>query len=111
MPHAVLPDSLVPYSRVPLRDQAILVELAGKNGKGKLTRTIAKFTSQVNFNISEAQCRRILRKFFRCWKQMLASEGIPLGDIARLTARCVSRLGWQFMQTVLPRPVLFTETT
>lgn len=109
--HAILPGSLVPYSAVPLKDQATLVELAEKSGKGNWVQAIAKFTSQVNFNVSEARCRRILRKYFRCWKQMLAGENIPLGDIAGLTAKCVSRLGWQFMQTVPPRPVLFIKTT
>lgn len=96
--HALLPSPIVPYSQVPLADQADAI--AGQ----------ARAVMERNPLVDESSIRHILRQFRLHWQQKLLSQGITLQPLYTLVYGCFSHFSRQFMQikgtpnTLFPRP-------
>lgn len=102
--HALIPSSVVPYSRSTLEDQQeiLLCFDAGRPFHHVLAR---------NYLIDESNARYIVRQYSSFWKQRLLSLGLTLKDA--LTAPCLLFYSLQFMQIHRTRNKLypFTNTT
>lgn len=102
--HALIPSSLVPYSQIPLEDQAAVVE-AYENGSS-LSAVL-----ETNPEMDERTPFKLVRIYLTFWKERLLAERIPLRPLAALTGRCLSLFGKQFMQIKNTPNVFFSPPT
>jgi hypothetical protein len=95
---------IVPYSQIPLRDQAdILIDvLSGKSPVDALNR---------NPLVDENNLRHILRNFRRHWKERLLSERLSLAALGMLAGKCLAIYKRQFMQIRKTANILFAIPT
>lgn len=93
--HALLPSALVPYSQVPLSDQAGII--AGN----------APSVIDENPLLDESTVRSILRRFRKHWEQKLLSQSLGLYPLDELARGCLSAFGRQFMQIKRTPNILF----
>lgn len=102
--HAVLPASMVPYSRIPLDDQ---VEVIERHNQGETASTIADEIPSVDENA----IKHILKKYTRFWVARILSEQIPLAPVPVLIEQCFAHFSLQFMQIRFTPNKLFHRTT
>ena len=100
--HAILPDTLVPYSRIPLEDQRQIILSCEANED-------CESVQQANFFIGDHMVLYIWRKYRWHWKQKLLAEGISLvGELTKDCFRCYAR---QFMQIRCTPNIFFSPST
>lgn len=97
--HALLPSSIVPYSQVPLADQADAI--AGQ----------PQTVMERNPLVDESSIRSILRRFRLHWQQKLLSQGITLQPLGTLIIKSFSHFNRQFMQIKTTPNILFLRPT
>lgn len=97
--HALLPSSIVPYSQLPLADQADAI--AGQ----------PKLVMERNPLVDESCIRSILRRFKLHWQQKLLSLCIALLPLDTLVIKCLSLFSRQFMQIKTTPNILFLRPT
>lgn len=99
--HALLPSLLVPYSRIPLKDQQEILACRniGQNPESVMER---------NFLVDENHIKYILRQFKKHWKERLATLRLSLLD--PLTVPCLDFYSMQFMQIRGTPNKLYTQT-
>lgn len=102
--HALLPSSIVPYSRVLLWAQVFLAI----NGSGLIA--VTKLMN-AGVNIDERTARYIWRNYILKWKQRLSSYLISLSDIPSLISGCFRCVSRQFMQNKRTPNILFLSST
>ena len=102
--HALLPSALVPYSQVPLTEQASITSSYENGGSGMEVM-------EDNPELSPSQVWYILSLYIRLWRQRLLSERIPLSPAHSLPVPCLRCFGRQFMQTKNTRNILFVPPT
>lgn len=102
--HALLLSSMVPHSRVALRDQVEVVR-AVEHGSDRNAVTVR------NSFISIHQVKLISRRYRLHWRQRLLSERIPLAPLARLVKECFAAYSAQFLQIRRLPNVLFPVFT
>ncbi len=99
--HAVLPDCIVPYSRVPLKDFVAII-LAYQQ------RIPFEHIMIENLLIDENNIRYIIKQFKKYWKERLAVFKIHLHN--HLSFECFKRYNRQFMQIKSTSNILFSCT-
>lgn len=102
--HALLPSALVPYSQIPLKDQAAVAE-AYEDGTEP---------SAVLGNNPELDSRtpfKLIRIYLSFWRERLRAERIPLRPLASLPGKCLSLFGKQFMQIKSTPNIFFSPPT
>lgn len=97
--HALLLSSVIPYSQIPLADQADIA--AGKT----------ESVMERNPLVDESSVRHILRQFRRYWQEKLLSARISLAPLAEMAASCFSSFGRQFMQIKTTPNILYPKPT
>lgn len=97
--HALLPSSIVPYSQIPLADQAGVIA-------GQQEDVMAR-----NPLVDESIIRYILRQFKAHWQQKLLSQGLTLQPLAALVSGSFSFFRRQFMQVKNTPNSLFLRPT
>lgn len=102
--HALLPSDLVPYSRIPLEDQAAVAE-AYEGG------TDPSAILETNPELDERTPFKLIRRYLAFWRERLRSERILLRPLSALTQRCLSLFGKQFMQIKNTPNILFSPPT
>lgn len=102
--HALIPSSLVPYSQIPLKDQASLIQ-AFEEGIGP------NAVLDANPEIDERTPFRLIRMYLIYWRERLLSERISLRPLVRLTRQCLSLFGKQFMQIKNTPNIFFSPPT
>lgn len=102
--HALLPSSMVPYSQIPLEDQAAVIE-AYENG----SRPSAVL--EANPEMDERAPFKLIRIYLTFWKERLRAERITLRPLAALTGRCLALFGKQFMQIKNTPNIFFPPPT
>lgn len=99
--HAILPSLLVPYSRIPLKDQKDILYCLE-------THAPVESILERNILVDENSVKYILRQFLRHWKQRLLSAGLSLTD--PLDVSCIPLYQRQFMQIHRTPNTLFSPT-
>ena len=102
--HALLPSDLVPYSRIPLEDQAAVAE-AYEGG------TDPSAILETNPELDERTPFKLIRRYLAFWRERLRSERILLRPLSALTQQCLSLFGKQFMQIKNTPNILFSPPT
>ena len=102
--HALLPSALVPYSQIPLEDQAALIEAFEK---GDAQEAVL----DKNPEIDERTPFRLIRMYLIYWRERLLSERIGLRPLVSLTKQCLSLFGKQFMQIKNTPNIFFSPPT
>ena len=102
--HALLPSLLVPYSQVPLEDQAAIITSRG--GDRDYSGVMERVPS-----IDENLVGSIIRRYVRHWEQKLRSFRISLSPPGKLVEGCFSHFMMQFMQIRQTPNTLFAATT
>ena len=102
--HAILLSSLVPYDRISLSDQHVVI-CAYEDG------TDPNAVCEQNPSIDENNVKSIIRRYKRFWLQRLLSEAICLSEIPSLIRSCFSFYSMQFMQIRRTAARLFVLTT
>ena len=89
--HALLPSALVPYSQIPLADQAAVAEAyeAGESVAAILL---------TNPELDETTPSKLLRIYLTFFRERLRAEHIRFRPLTVLTRNCLSLFGKQFMQ-------------
>ena len=102
--HALMLLDIVPYSQIPLRDQADILAnvLSGKSPVDVLNH---------NPLVDENNLRHILRNFRRHWKERLMSERLSLAALGMLAGKCLAIYKRQFMQIRKTANILFAIPT
>jgi len=97
--HALLPEWLVPYSSVLLKDHLEILKayLAGKSVKPIM---------EVTPLIDESTVGYIVKQFKRHWQQRLAAFKIPIDE--NIVCACFQAFGRQFMQIKCTLNLLFS---
>lgn len=102
--HAILPSSIVPYSRISLRDQADIIECHLDNGDmGELL--------SMDPSIDENNVKYVLRQFRKHWRERLLSESLSLCSLPGLVEGCFRAFLRQFMQVHTTVNILFLTPT
>lgn len=102
--HALLPSTLVPYSQIPLEDQAAVVQ-AYENGSNPSA------VLQDNPEMDERTPFKLIRIYITFWRERLRAERIRLCPLAELTKQCLSLFGKQFMQIKNTPNIFFPPPT
>lgn len=102
--HAILLSSIVPYSRISLRDQAEIIECHLDNGD------MGELLSE-NPSIDENNVKYVLRQFRKHWKERLLSESLSLCSLSGLVEGCFRAFLQQFMQVHGTVNILFLTPT
>ena len=102
--HALLPASVIPYSRIPLAEQNAILDL---HEQGKSASSIAGRVPSADENDVKA----VIRRYLLHWFERLLSEAIsrhPLPDLVRGCFHVYSR---QFLQIRRTKNILFLQPT
>lgn len=102
--HALLPSSVVPYDRVPLSDQHVVIQ-AYEDGSDR------NAVCEDNPSVDENCVKAIIRRYILFWRQRLLSEAISLTSVPTLIRDCFAFYSMQFMQIRRTAAVLFTAAT
>lgn len=102
--HALLPSALVPYSQIPLEDQAAVVG-AYENGSSPSA------VLENNPEMDERTPFKLIRTYLTFWRERLRAERIPLRPLAALTESCLALFGKQFMQIKNTPNIFFPPPT
>lgn len=102
--HAVLISSIVPYSRISLKDHIFIIS------SGYEPDAVAKIQLSIP-EISFWSIRSICRIFASYWKERLISFGISLLDTGKLVFECFHTFSRQFMQNHIGLNQLFLYPT
>lgn len=102
--HALLLNSMVPYSQIPLEVQASVAESYEQHSGYK------KILNQQSC-IDENTISAIVRSFRRHWRERLRSQSIHLFPISNLIRSCFSCFSRPFMQIKNTRNQLFSPPT
>lgn len=97
--HAVIPESIVPYSRISLKDQLEIINYHINNlsFESLMTR---------NYLIDENNIRYIINNFIKHWRERLKSFDIHLDE--NLVDLCFKFFDRQFMQIKCTSNILFS---
>ena len=102
--HALLPSSLVPYSRISLSDQQ---QICTHYEEGKSSSAVC----ESNPSVDENNVKSVLRNYRLHWREKLRSLRIPLCPLERLVHSCFAWYSSQFMQIHRRANRLFGDTT
>ena len=102
--HALLPSSIVPYSKVMLWAQMFIA----LNGSGLIA--VTKLMN-AGVNIDERTARYIWRNYILKWKQRLSSYMINPADYSSIVSGCFRCFFRQFMQIKRTPNILFQSST
>lgn len=102
--HALLPSSIVPYSRVALSEQIKIISCHESH---------EDFSSVMNEHpsIDESNIRYIIHQYLCHWLQRLLSAALSFSPQGRLIHGCFSSYNRQFMQIKRTPNILFLDTT
>lgn len=90
--HAILPETIVPYSQIPVDIQQIII--TNHSNKDVLSSILYDAP-----DITPDNVHHILCSFWKYWHQRLLSENVSVSlDIADLCSKCLSTFRRQFMQ-------------
>lgn len=98
--HALLPSSIIPYSRVLLKDAVTIIQL---NSFKELDEFMIS-----NPLIDESHVSYIKKQYTKHWQQRLLSKNISFDD--RLVFQCFSHFSRQFMQIKYIQNILYSFT-
>lgn len=102
--HAILLSSIVPYCRILLCDQVVII-FAWEEGTG-MNRICDD-----NPSVDENNVKAVVRKYLRHWRERLRSESIPLSPVSLLVRKCFSVYLRQFLQIHRTFNCLYPSTT
>lgn len=102
--HALIPDTIVPYSQIALPDQ---VRIIAASDAGTSFLPILELCPAIDEN----NVYSILRRYRRYWRQRLLAESISLLPASALPMQCLAAFGRQFMQIKCSPNQLFSGTT
>jgi hypothetical protein len=97
--HGIIPQWIVPYSQVLLRDHLKIIS-------SYLNHFSFKPIMQSNTYIDEGNVRYVIHQFLRHWKERLATYALPLDN--EISCACFSFYRRQFMQIKCTPNILFT---
>jgi len=102
--HAILPDSLVPYSQISTETQVLIAQAVDsqRNPESLITP---------ESEVDENNVKSVVRRYRRYWRERLRSERILLEDISLLIRSCFSCFSEQFMQIRRTTNCLIPDTT
>lgn len=98
--HALLLSSIIPYSRILLRDAVTIIQL---NSSKELDEFMIS-----NPLIDESNVSYIRKQYIKHWQQRLLSENISFDDC--LVFQCFSHFSRQFMQIKCIQNILYSFT-
>lgn len=98
--HAVLPDSIVPYSQITIEDHILILRATTKEDHNKIMED--------NLCIDESNISYIKRNYKKHWKERLRTYKISLDY--NLTSLCLLYYKRQFMQIKCTINLLYTFT-
>lgn len=102
--HALLPSSIVPYSRISTSDQhKIITAYKDHNGRNDVCND--------NPSIDENDVKAVIRRYRLYWLQRLFCERIALSPFPNLIRQCFSLYSMQFMQIRRTVNSLFSRPT
>lgn len=102
--HAILPSSIVPYSKICLSDHCRILQM---HEEGCSASDIADEVPSADEN----NVKSIIRRFLLHWLQRLLSCSIPLFPLQTLIMQCFSVYSRQFLQIHRTPNILFPKTT
>lgn len=102
--HALIPSILVPYSQVPLKDQAAVAE-AYENGSSPSA------VLKTNPELDERTPFKLIRIYLTFWRERLEAERILLRPLTALSKSCLTLFGKQFMQIKNTQNIFFSPPT
>jgi len=102
--HSILLSSMVPHSRLSLKDQTLIA------ASRRFSEAVCNLQSLIP-DLSEWTVRYIWNGFHHIWKQRLLSESISLAPLPELVRRCFNSFHRQFMQIHCGINTLFLQTT
>lgn len=96
--HAILPQWLVPYSRIPLETTVEIILLKSEEIKRYL---------ETAYYLADEVIRMIKDKYRKYWRQRLISQNIKINNM--LSTTCLDIFGYQFMQIRYPSTIAYRQ--
>lgn len=97
--HALLPQSLVPYSQIPLETTVEIIKL-------KTEKDIRQYLDSVTY-LAEEVIRMVQKKYKKFWRNRLISHQISVDN--QVSAHCLDTFGYQFMQLRFPLTIAYRQ--